>query len=119
MKNFDLIQLEQLLMKLGDGRIITGTEEDGEYEGKLQILVGDDTLIREKDGKFYVFDFHEEDADPIWMDEKGVLDFYAGKKVAYNFPNSTYDSYHHLRGFRQVARNLIDGIEVFLDDNDK
>jgi hypothetical protein len=131
MKN--LSKLEQLVMKLRlvvmshhhhtlepsetTPCIVTGTDDDGEYEGKLMILVGDDTLIRENDEKFYVFDFHNVDADPIWLDEKEVLDFYAGQNEAYSFPNYKNESYHYLRGFSETAKSLLGGIDDFLEDN--
>ena len=91
--------------------LINGTKEDGEYEGKLQILVGDDTLIREKNGKFYIFDFHNENDEPVWMNEKEVLDFYAGQNLAYEFPTFELYSYEFIRGFVGVAKNLISSLE--------
>ena len=95
--------------------IITGTDEDEEYEGKLQILVGDDSVIRENDGKFYVFDFHDVDAEPIWLNEKEILDFYEGQWQAYDFPTSEFNSYHHIRGFSKVARSLLGRLEYFVE----
>lgn len=92
-------------------RISMGTDEDGEYNGKPQILVGDDTLIRENDGKFYALNFHNEDADPIWMDEQEILDYYAGQDAAYNFPTLEDSSYHYIRGFKEVAKRLLDSLD--------
>ena len=40
--------------------IIADEEQDGDYLGKEQILVGDDTCIREMYNQFYIFDFHNE-----------------------------------------------------------
>jgi hypothetical protein len=99
--------------------IYTGTEEDGEYEGKLQILVGDDTLIREKNGKYYIFSFHNENAEPIWMDEQEVLDFYAGQNLAYEFPLWKDHSYHFIRGFVDVAESLLSSLQENLETNKK
>jgi hypothetical protein len=95
--------------------IVVGTDEDDEYEGKLQILVGDDTLIRENDGKFYVFDFHDEDAEPIWLNEQEVVDYYEGQWVAYDFPTTTSDTYHYIRGFSKTARQLLSRLEYFVE----
>jgi hypothetical protein len=99
--------------------IIKGTEEDGEYEGKLQILVGDDTLIREKNGKFYIFDLHNENDEPVWMNEKEVLDFYAGQNLAYEFPMWEHHSYQFIRGFVDVAESLLNSLKENLETNKK
>jgi len=99
--------------------IITGTEEDGEYEGKLQILVGDDTLIREKNGKFYIFDLHYENDEPVWMNEQEVLDFYAGQNLAYEFPMWEQHSYQFIRGFVDVAESLLSSLQENLETNKK
>jgi len=96
--------------------IITGTEEDGEYEGKLQILVGDDTLIREKNGKFYIFDLHYENDEPVWMNEQEVLDFYAGQNLAYEFPMWEQHSYQFIRGFVDVAESLLSSLQEKLNE---
>jgi hypothetical protein len=95
--------------------IITGTDEDEEYEGKLQILTGDESVIRENDGKFYIFDFHDVDAEPIWLTEKEVLDFYVGQWQAYDFPTVEFNSYHHIRGFSKTARQLLSRLEYFVE----
>lgn len=116
----NLTDLEKLLIKLksivGDEYdaslnvntpcIITGTEEDGDYEGKLLILVGDDTCIREQDGKFYVYDFHDEEAEPLLLTEKEILDFYKGQYDAYGVPDLEDESYHYIRGYHQVMSYL-------------
>ena len=91
--------------------IIKGTEDDVEYEGKLQILVGDDTLIRENNGKFYIFDLHNPNDEPVWMNEKEVLDFYAGQNLAYEFPMWEHNSYQFIRGFVDVAESLLSSLK--------
>ena len=117
--------LEQLMSKLGlivhhELSIILGTEEDEEYNGKPQILVaGDDCLIRTNNEKFYVFSFHDVDAEPIWTDEQGVLDFYAGQDQAHDFPRVNDESIHYLRGFVEVAKNLLPSIEYFLKNGEE
>lgn len=124
--------LERLLMKLRvfidhsyheyakveTPAIIMGTEEDGEYEGQLQILVGDDTMIVEKNGLFASFDLGQIYENPYWLTEEEIVDFYKGQELAYELPKSGYDSYHFLRGFMQVANNLIPSIQEYLDENE-
>jgi hypothetical protein len=121
----NLTDLDKLLVKLksivmhdydqylnvGTPCIIKGTEDDGEYEGKLQILVGDDTLIREKNGKFYIFDLHNPNQEPVWGNEQDILDFYEGQNLAYEFPTFELYSYEFIRGFVGVAKNLISSLE--------
>jgi hypothetical protein len=99
--------------------MIKGDKEDGEYEGKFQILVGDDTLIRENNGKFYIFDMHYGTDEPIWMNEKEVLDFYAGQNLAYEFPLWKDHSYHFIRGFVDVAESLLSSLQENLETNKK
>ena len=125
LKGNNLTDLEKLLVKLQSivshdydkyndihtPSIIIGTKEDGEYIGKRQILVGDDTIIREKNGKFYIFDFHNEDDEPIWLNEKEVLDFYEGQNLAYEFPIYEESSHHFIRGFVEVAKTLLKTLE--------
>jgi hypothetical protein len=127
-ENDQLIHLEKLLQKLkfvtiphndyNTPCIVEGTEDDEEYEGELQILVGDDTLIREKDGKFYIFDMNKPDEEPIWLNETEVLDYYEGKYLAYDFPNFESDSYHLIRGFVKVAKNLLSTLEEKLEERE-
>ena len=96
--------------------ILTADEEiDGDYFGKLQILVGDDTCIREKDGKFYVLDFHNEKAEIELLDEQEMLDFYEGKIQAYEIPMSKYESYQYIKGYVEVASRLLASLEYFLE----
>ena len=96
--------------------ILTADEEiDGDYFGKLQILVGDDTCIREKDGKFYVLDFHNEEAEIELLDEQEMLDFYEGQQQAYGLPMPKYQSYQYIKGYVQVASYLLDSLEYFLE----
>ena len=82
--------------------IVADEEIDGEYFGKLQILVGDDTCIREQDDKFYVYDFHNSDAEPLLLTEKEIVDFYRGQQDAYGFPSIDNESYHYMRGYYEI-----------------
>ena len=96
--------------------ILNADEEiDGDYFGKKQILVGDETCIREQDGKFYILNFHFEDAEIELFDEQEILDFYEGKFEAYNFPHPNHNSYHHIKGYVETAKRLLEGLEHFLE----
>ena len=128
--NSQLSNLEKLLIQLKNvvpveefnymetPCIILGTlEDDGEeYAGKKQILVGDDTIIREKNGMFYVFDMNHPHLEPILMKDKEILDFYEGQNYAYGVPDLEDYSYHFIRGYIQVIKRLIDYLE---DDFEK
>ena len=94
--------------------IIMGTKDDGEWEGKPIILVGDDTIIREKDGMFDSWDMHHENEEPLWLTEQDILDYYEGMEEAYGLPNTKRNSYHFLRGFMQVANNLLPDVDYYL-----
>lgn len=94
--------------------IFTGIEEDGEYEGKLIILVGDDTCIREKDGKFCVYDFHFSEKEPLFLTEKEILDYYEGLYEPYGVPSLNERSYHYMRGYCQTMSSLCDMIKLDL-----
>ena len=93
-------------------RIIEGdeTDDDDEYAGQPQILVGDDTLIREKDGRFYVFSYHYEDEEPFWMQENEVIDYVIGNFDAYGIPMEVNNetSYHYLKGYNQTLNYLVE-----------
>lgn len=98
-------------------RIIEGDEtDDDEYEGQAQILVGDDTLIREKDGLFYVFEMHDEDKEPFWMKENEIIDYVIGNFDAYGIPmqvdNET--TYHYLKGYNQTLNALVESQNEFI-----
>jgi len=95
--------------------IIDADEEDGEYFGKLQILVGDDTCIREQDDKFYVYDFHYANGEPLLLTEQQILDYYEGKNLAYEFPMIESHSHSFIRGFVGVAKNLLNSLEYKLN----
>lgn len=99
--------------------ILKADEEiDGDYFGKLQILVGDDTCIREKNGKFYVLDFHNEKDEIELLDEQEILDFYEGKQQAYEMPMLKYKSYQYIKGYVEVATRLLASLEYFLEDKE-
>ena len=125
----DLSNLEKLFVKLRrvlpiadfpvlnieTPAIIQGTEYDSDYEGDI-ILVGDDTEIREKNGKFYVFDYHHKDLKPILMNEQEILDFYEGQYEAYGVPSiEGGDSYHFVRGYFEVMNRLMNWMEQELE----
>lgn len=95
--------------------LIADEEIDEDYFGKLQILVGDDTCIREKDGKFYVLDFHNEKAEIELLDEQEMLDFYEGKFQAYEMPMPKLQSYQYIKGFVQIGSQLLESLEYFLE----
>lgn len=71
-------------------KLSVASEEDDYYYGRLQILVGDDTYIREHNRKFYLYDLHSGYADdlqfnPLNLEEtklfsKGQLKKYFYKK---------------------------------------
>jgi hypothetical protein len=98
--------------------LVADEEIDGEYLGKLQILVGDDTCIREQDGKFYVYDFHDTDAEPLLLNDKEIVDFYKGQYDAYGVPSLRDESYHYMRGYHQVMSSLADIIESELIEHE-
>jgi hypothetical protein len=95
--------------------LIADEEIDEDYFGKLQILVGDDTCIREKDGKFYVLDFHNEKAEIELLNEQEILDFYEGQQQAYEMPMPKYQSYQYIKGYVEVASRLLASLEYFLE----
>lgn len=100
--------------------IITEDEEiDVDYFGKLQILVGDDTCIREQGDKFYVFDFHNTEAEPLLLTANEIVDFYKGKYDAYGVPTLENESYHYMRGYHQVMSSLAEIIEEQLIEHKK
>jgi hypothetical protein len=49
--------------------------------------------------------------EPVWMNEKEVLDFYAGQNLAYEFPLWKDHSYHFIRGFVDVAESLLSSLK--------
>jgi predicted DNA-binding ribbon-helix-helix protein len=121
-----LVKLKSIVMHQYDAYndthtpcLINGTQEDGEYEGKSQILVGDDTIIRENNGKFYIFDLHNQNDEPVWINEKEVLDFYEGQNLAYEFPMWEQNSYQFIRGFVDVAETLLSSLKEKLETNKK
>ena len=89
---------------------------DDKYQGN-SILVGDDTEIREKDGKFYIFNYHDEDSssESELLSEQEVLDYYEGKYTAYDFPKGK--SHHFMLGFVEVAKNLLSSFEDELNEH--
>jgi hypothetical protein len=132
--NNNLTNLEKLLIKLKSivmhdynsnidvdtPSIIKGNKDDGEYEGVDLILVGDDTEIREKDGKFYVFDFNDEEAEPLLLTENEILDFYKGQEDAYNVPSMNDGfSYHYMRGYHKVMSCFHYVIKAELEEHNK
>lgn len=94
--------------------VVADEKIDGDYLGKEQLLVGDDTCIREKEGKFYILDFHDEDAEIELYNEQEILDFYEGKDVAYSIPSSLDFSHQYLKGYFSVAEYLMNELEVYL-----
>ena len=99
-------------IKLHTPCIVKGNEDDGEYEGLDLILVGDDTEIREKDGKFYIYDFHDIELKPIWLSEEEVIEFYKGQYETYGTVPSLKDSpYQYVKGYLSVIRSLIPTLE--------
>jgi hypothetical protein len=129
----DLSNLEKLLFKLRrvvpieyfpvldieTPAILKGTDYDSDYEGDI-ILVGDDTEIRENNGKFYVFDYHYKDLKPILMHEQEIIDFYAGQYSAYGVPSiEGGHSYHFVRGYFEVMNRLMNLMEQELEMHKK
>lgn len=126
----DMLPLERILFHIKprihsgfrDGkpypRIIEGdeTDDDDEYAGLPQILVGDDTLIREKDGRFYVFSYHDENAEPFWMKENEIIDYVIGNFDAYGIPIEVDNeiSYHYLKGYNQTLNCLVESQNEFI-----
>ena len=90
--------------------IILGTkEDDGEYAGKEQILVGDDTLIREKDGQYYSYEMSNPDAEPIWLNELEIVEYYQGLNDAYGTASLLNgDSYHYMKGYFKTLSSLVE-----------
>ncbi len=99
-------------IKLYTPCIMKGCEDDGEYEGADLILIGDDTQVREKDGKFYIYDFNNTEVEPILLSEEEVLEFYKGQYETYGtFPSLTDSSYQYVKGYLGVMRTLIPTLE--------
>jgi hypothetical protein len=92
--------------------IIKGNKDDMEYEGLDLILVGDDTEIREKDGKFYIYELDDDESEPIWLSEGEVLDFYKGQYESFGTVPSLIDSsYQYVKGYLSVMRTLLPTLE--------
>lgn len=64
--------------------IIEEEDENDDYFGKLQILVGDDTVIRQDGDLFYIIDFHDKEIEKARYNAEEVLDYYKGAEEAYS-----------------------------------
>jgi hypothetical protein len=69
-------------------KLTVASEEDDYYYGRLQILVGDDSYIREHNRKFYIYDLHSEYANdlhfnPLNLEETKLMSRSQLKKYFY------------------------------------
>jgi len=98
-------------------------DDDDEFAGFPQLLIGDDTIIRQKNDKFYLFDFHDVDKEPFWMNQTEMIDFIEGKFDAYGIPMEVNEitSYHYLKGYNKTLNDLTemhnDFIKSYESDN--
>ena len=93
--------------------LIADEEEDGDYLGKEQILVGDDTCIREMYNQFYIFDFHNEHKRIELFDEQEIIDFYTGQYDAYGMPICEDNTMQYMKGYLDTASSLLESIEYY------
>ena len=93
--------------------IIADEEQDGDYLGKEQILVGDDTCIREMYNQFYIFDFHNEHKRIELFDEQEIIDFYTGQYDAYGMPICEDNTMQYMKGYLDTASSLLESIEYY------
>jgi predicted DNA-binding protein len=93
--------------------LIADEEEDGDYLGKEQILVGDDTCIREMNNQFYIFDFHNENKRIELFDEYEIIDFYTGQYDAYGMPICEDNTMQYMKGYLDTASSLLESIEYY------
>lgn len=93
--------------------IIADEEQDGDYLGKEQILVGDDTCIREMNNQFYILDFHNEHKPKEFFDEYEIIDFYTGQYDAYGMPICKDNTMQYMKGYLYTASRLLESIEYY------
>lgn len=98
--------------------IIIEEQKDDEYFGKPEILVGNDTVIREENNKFYIYDFHNPNATKYLLSEDEMFDYHEGQDYAYLNNLSEHDkdcSYWKLKGYFKVIRSLTSILEEHLE----
>jgi hypothetical protein len=89
-----------------------GTFEDGEYEGFYLInFIGDDSQIRPKDGKFYYFNFDNENEYPILLSADDIVDFIKGKYDAFGIADTNEYSISYLKGWLETMKSLVSILE--------
>ena len=93
--------------------IFADEKQDGDYLGKEQILVGDDTCIREMYNQFYIFDFHNEHKRIELFDEQEIIDFYTGQYDAYGMPICEDNTMQYMKGYLDTASSLLESIEYY------
>ena len=93
--------------------IFADEKQDGDYLGKEQILVGDDTCIREMYNQFYILDFHNENKPIELFDEQEIVDFYTGRYDAYGMPICKDNTMQYMKGYLHTASSLLESIEYY------
>lgn len=90
-----------------------GDDLYGDYLCKEQILVGDDTCIRQMNNQFYIFDFNNERKPIELFDEQEIVDFYTGRYDAYDMPICKDNTMQYMKGYLQTASSLLESIEYY------
>ena len=134
LRNSPLTPLEKLLNRLKDivevrifregedlivPAIITTPDKDDEDYGKLEILIGDDTVVRQDEDKFYIVNYHNLDAEKELFTADEICDYYTAREMPYNHFPYDEDSYSmaYLKGYYKTAKFLVEEMKEFIDKN--
>lgn len=101
--------------------IILEDEERDYYFGKPQILVGNDTVIRESNGKFYIVNFHDMHGTKYLLTEDEMFDYHEGEEYAFLMNLSEHDkdcSYWKLKGYLKIMNSLNSILEEHLESQE-
>jgi hypothetical protein len=99
--------------------IITTPDEDDEHYGKLEILIGDDTVVRADEDKFYILDYNKPDAKKELFTADEICDYYTARDLPHiHFPYDG-DSYSlaYRKGYYDTAKFLVERLKEFIDKN--
>lgn len=132
--NSHLTPLEKLLNRLRDivhvhvfieeedlivPAIITTPDKDDEHYGKLEILVGDDSVIRAEEDKFYILDYHKPDAKKELLTADEICDYYTALNMPHHHFPYKGDSYSlaYRKGYYESAKYLVQQLKEYIDKN--
>jgi hypothetical protein len=99
--------------------IITTPDKDDEHYGKLEILVGDDSVIRAEEDKFYILDYHNPDAEKELFTADEICDYYTALDMPHNHFPYEGDSYSlaYRKGYYNTAKILVEHLKEYIDKN--